>query len=250
MTKWILKDDNGTEREIDTFAEAERVKDELEELGATVSVSEKEETSNASKVEVDGAEVIEMSGEDGGNTEDSDDDNSAVDDGDDSEDVEMTDDDVEDEHAERIEATPEPVEEDVPTNAADKLPDEKPGVDTDPLSWVPGDFVDIIDGTPAINRKGFEVICQHYGVSIKTDMIETPSDNDWTACIHKARAITEDGIEYAAYGSSHVERGDDKALLVSMSDTRAYKRAASRATGVGMLAVEELQAATVGGGDA
>jgi len=49
-----------------------------------------------------------------------------------------------------------------------------------------------------------------------------------------------DGDKYSAYGEAHAsDNGVEN--IVRMSDTRAYKRAVSRATGVGMIAVEEIQ---------
>jgi hypothetical protein len=54
-------------------------------------------------------------------------------------------------------------------------------------------------------------------------------------------ATLPNGREVAAYGSAHVERGDDVELLTEMADTRARKRALSIATGMGAVAVEELK---------
>lgn len=121
------------------------------------------------------------------------------------------------------------------------LPDEQPGVDTDPLEWVPGDFIDHIDGTPAINRKGYDVIAHHFNISVTTDVLVSPSETDFTYAEVVATAETEDGVVYKAHGSAHVDRGDDSYLLLEMADTRAAKRATARATGVGMVAVQELQ---------
>jgi len=126
--------------------------------------------------------------------------------------------------------TSEPAE-----NVADELPDEPP-VDTDPLDWIPAEFQDTIDGTIAINRKGFEVLAHHYNISCETDMVERTDD----VVIHKATAKTDEGTVYTAYGEAHNSH-DDSNQLVRMSDTRAYKRAVSRATGVGVVAVAELQ---------
>jgi hypothetical protein len=71
-------------------------------------------------------------------------------------------------------------------------------------------------------------------------MVTNPVDAD-SEVIMKAEATDDDGDTYTAYGSASTDRGDDSYLLVEMADTRAYKRAVSRATGVGMVAVEELQ---------
>lgn len=128
-----------------------------------------------------------------------------------------------------------------PAQAATGLPDNQPGVDTDPLDWVPGDFVDTIDGTQVINRKGYDVIAHHYGISVTTSVLVSPSESGFEYAEVRAVAETSDGVEYTAHGSAHVDRGDDSYLLLEMADTRAAKRATARATGVGMVAVEELQ---------
>jgi len=117
----------------------------------------------------------------------------------------------------------------------DELPD-KPPVDTDPLAWIPSEFQDEIDGTIAINRKGFEVLAHHYNISCETDMVKYSDET----VIHKAEARTEEGTVYTAYGEAHAEE-DKSTQLVRLSDTRAFKRAVSRATGIGMVAVEELK---------
>lgn len=126
-------------------------------------------------------------------------------------------------------------------SAYENLPDEQPGVDTDPLDWVPSDFVDTIEGQPAINRKGYDVLAHHYEISVTTEVLVSPSGTGFEYAEVVATAETKEGVEYAAHGSAHIERGDDSTLLLEMADTRAAKRATARATGVGMVAVQELQ---------
>jgi len=134
------------------------------------------------------------------------------------------------------EAPPENIESD--TDGYD-LPDGGPSVDEDPLVWMPDEFTDQIDGSVAINRKGFEVLAHHYDIQCRTELVETLTTE--VSVVMKAVATDADGDEYSAFGSASKERGDDAGLLIEMADTRAYKRAISRATGVGMVAVEELQ---------
>lgn len=122
---------------------------------------------------------------------------------------------------------------------AAKLPERTVG--EDPLNWVPGDFIDVIDGTPAINRKGFEVLAWYYDVEVHADIQVAPEDTSFEFCRVKATATTPSGRECQAFGSAHVDRGDDPWLLLEMADTRARKRALSIATGVGAVAVEELK---------
>jgi hypothetical protein len=119
------------------------------------------------------------------------------------------------------------------------LPDDGPSVDEDPLVWMPDEFTDQIDGSVAINRKGFEVLAHHYDIQCRTELVETLTTE--VSVVMKAVATDADGDEYSAFGSASKERGDDAGLLIEMADTRAYKRAISRATGVVMVAVSELQ---------
>lgn len=120
------------------------------------------------------------------------------------------------------------------------LPDDGPSVDEDPLVWMPDEFTDTVDGTVTINRKGFEVLAHHYDVSGGTDMVVSPVDTDMEYAAHKATVTDADGNKYTAYGEAHAtDNGEEN--IVRMSDTRAYKRAVSRATGVGTIAIEELQ---------
>lgn len=129
------------------------------------------------------------------------------------------------------------------TTTADAAQPDLPerNVGDDPLTWMPGDFVDEIDGSQAINRKGFEVLAHFYDVDVQSDLEVPPEDTDHEYCRVKATATTADGRVCEAYGSAHVDRGDDKTLLLEMAGTRARKRALSIATGVGAVAVEELR---------
>jgi len=70
-------------------------------------------------------------------------------------------------------------------------------------------------------------------------MVVSPVETDGGYCVHRAVARNADGVEYTAYGEAY--RDEEGTDMVRMSDTRAYKRAVSRATGTGMIAVEELQ---------
>jgi len=128
----------------------------------------------------------------------------------------------------------------VQSNPTEQLPDEGPSVDEDPLVWMPDEFTDTVDGTVSINRKGYEVIAHHYDIQCETDMVVSPLESEYEVVIHKAVATDTDGDTYTAYGEAHTSDVDTD-VMVRMSCTRAYKRAISRASGVGMVAVEELQ---------
>jgi hypothetical protein len=125
------------------------------------------------------------------------------------------------------------------------LPDA-PDVSEDPLTWMPTHFIDHIDDTPAINRKGYAVLAEHYDISVTAEPLSIPSESDWEYAEFRAVATTPDGREYSGFGSAHVDRGDDKTLLGEMAETRAVKRATANATGVGTVAIEEMQSATRG----
>ena len=115
-------------------------------------------------------------------------------------------------------------------------------ISEDPLSVMPGHFVDTIQGVPTINRKGYAVLAEHFGVSVVAEPVTLPGDTDFEYAEFKAIATTEDGTEYSGFGSAHVDRmdGDDPYLLAELAETRAMKRACAWATGVGMTAYEEM----------
>ena len=116
-------------------------------------------------------------------------------------------------------------------------------MDVDPVDWMPGHFVDTIQGVPTLNRKGYAVMCERFGVSVTSEPVTIASDTGFEHAEFRATAITEDGTEYSGFGSAHVERedGDDPYLLNELAETRAMKRAAAWATGIGMTAAEEMQ---------
>lgn len=132
---------------------------------------------------------------------------------------------------------PEALSADEIEQAAGELDDRH--VDEDPIKWLPGEFVDRIDGSPAINRKGFEVLGHFYDVDVNADLEVAPEDTDHEYARVKATATRGERV-VEAYGSAHVDRGDDHYLLLEMADTRARKRALSIATGAGAVAVDEL----------
>jgi len=127
----------------------------------------------------------------------------------------------------------------IPPEEVDRLPDDR-NVGQDPLKWMPGEFVDTIDGTQSINRKGFEVLSHFYDVDVSADLEVAPEETDHEYARVKATAEM-DGREVEAFGSAHVDRGDDHFLLLELADTRARKRALSIITGAGAVAVDELQ---------
>ena len=116
-------------------------------------------------------------------------------------------------------------------------------ISEDPLTVMPGHFVDDIQGVPTINRKGYAVLAEHYGISVVAEPVTLPSATDFEYAEFQATATTENGVEYSGFGSAHVNRqdGDDAHLLAELAETRAMKRAVSWATGIGMTAQEEME---------
>jgi len=210
MSEFIVRDtDRGNERPVESRAKAEEVAEELRDMGASVEIIPPGEGKNQNVQE-----------------------NPPHDHHGEPVDTDV----VEHDESPREANTVEPDEPD--TDGYD-LPDDGPSVDEDPLVWMPDEFTDTIDGSVAINRKGFEVLAHHYSIQCETELCaELTADSRVT---FKAVATDADGDTYSAFGSASNERGDDAGLLVEMADTRAYKRAISRATGVGMVAVSELQ---------
>ena len=185
--------DNGNSRTVETRAEAEAVKADMEQLGMDVDIEHK-------TAEPDGG---------------------AVD-------------------------APPVTEEDV---VQDAIADEQEldavaqkNLAEDPLSVMPSHFVDTIQGVPTINRKGYAVLAQHFGISVTAEPVTLPGETDFEYAEFKAVATTQDGQEYSGFGSAHVDRmdGDDPYLLAELAETRAMKRATAWATGVGMTAYSEM----------
>lgn len=127
--------------------------------------------------------------------------------------------------------------------ATDELPDRGANIQNDPLDFMPGHFIDNIQGTPAINRKGYAVLAAHYNIGVKAEPVVRASETEFEYAEFQATAVTENGVEYSGFGSAHVERmdGDDKYLLNELAETRACKRALALATGVGVVSAEEMK---------
>jgi len=114
-------------------------------------------------------------------------------------------------------------------------------IQNDPLDRVPEHFVDIIQGTPAINKKGYAVLCEHFDVEVTAEPITLASDTEFEYAEFTATAVTADGKEYSGYGSAHVDRGDESYLLNEKAETRAMKRSAGWATGIGIVGTTEME---------
>lgn len=134
----------------------------------------------------------------------------------------------------------------VQSKDVEDVPDEPPerDISDDPIEWInrtAGDFVDNIQGTQAINKKGFRVLQFWYDINTDSEVVVGPEETDFEYCRVRATAEMPDGQKAVAHGSAHVGRGDDMELLLEMADTRAKSRALSDISGVGAVAVAELK---------
>jgi hypothetical protein len=226
MTVKLINHDRGNEREFDTRAEAEEKKQDMVSLGAPPAeleiVADGDELPDDEPVP--GVDVcVHCDSEiDDGHCPDCD-----------------TADTAEADAGTTVET--EPVDHGaVDTEPAD-LPDD-PNLTDDPFSWMPGDFVDQIDGTPTINRRGYAALGRKFGISAPSiDVAVGPEETGHEYARVQATVVDDDGREYQNHGSAHVDRGDDPTLLLELATTRARKRALAGATGIGLIAVEELK---------
>lgn len=205
----VVDTNRDVERECDSIAEAEETKADMVSLGADPSHIEIRDGENTPKSEQDSSQ-----------------DNDVVE-------TRPVEPDIE-------ETEPAPVQ-----SESEGLPEEQPSVEEDPVDWLPGHFIDVIQGVPTVNRKGYAVIASQYGVEVQAEPITLAEETDFEYATFRAIATTEDGKEYSGIGSAHIDRGDDSEILNEMAETRAMKRSTAWATGIGMTAIEEIQS----GGD-
>jgi len=145
--------------------------------------------------------------------------------------------------------SPEPAEPAAPT---EQLPDDGPSVSedplaqlgeelgTDPLSILPGHMIDQIQGEPAVNKRGYAMIAERYGIEVQADVVELPWENDEGRCVARATATTEDGKEYSGWATACADDGDMPEQLIELAETRSLKRAVSWGSGVGIVSYQEL----------
>ena len=202
---WILRNnDRGNERECESRAEAEEARDKVISLGASPEALEIVPPGQEAKAD-GGTETVEP---------------------------EVVDN-----------STPEIADEaeaEASLEAVDQL--QSAPVDADPLTAMPGHFVDVIQGQPTINKKGYCVLAERFGISVTSEPLVRASETDFDYAEWQATATTEDGREYSGTGSAHVARddGDDPYMLNEHAETRAMKRAVQWATGVGIVGYVEM----------
>jgi len=126
------------------------------------------------------------------------------------------------------------------------LPGDVPeSVRTDPLDVVPDYMVTDVEGQPTINKRGYAVIAHHFDVVVQSEAITTAGETDHEYAEFGATAWKkEDGPErcYTGHGTARAseDRRGIENNLNEMAETRAMKRAVAWASGVGLLAWEEM----------
>jgi len=209
---WTIKAESGETRTVDSRAEAESVRNDMEQLGMNCEIISPDETKT-----------------DGGQAE-TDDSPRVIPDGE-----VLPHDYDESNHPEQTES-----DDGDGAGGATTIP-ENPDIDKNPVEWLPDHLIDMVEGVPTISRKGYCIICQRYDVSIESESIVRSSNTEFEYAEFRAVAVDSDGKAYSGFGTAHVERGDDPYLLNELAETRAMKRAATWATGVGLTAVEEME---------
>jgi hypothetical protein len=212
---WTIKAESGEERTVDSRAEAESVRNDMEQLGMSCEIIAPDETkTDGGQAETDDSPRVIPDGEI------------------------LPHDYDEPNHPEQTESDDD--DGDSADGATTNIP-ENPDIDKNPVEWLPDHLIDTVEGVPTISRKGYCIVCQQYGVSIESESIVRSSDTEFEYAEFRAVAVDSDGKAYSGFGTAHVERGDDPYLLNELAETRAMKRAATWATGVGLTAVEEME---------
>jgi len=113
----------------------------------------------------------------------------------------------------------------------------------DPIAFLEGvnpDFVNVIQGTPAISKQGFRFIQREFEISTESEVVQWSDDP--LGCVVWARAELPSGYAAEAHGEGwQFEGGVSDNEFVRYADTRAKNRAISDLTSAGALAVSELQ---------
>ena len=217
--QFIVRDtDRGNERPVESRAEAEEVKKELEELGATVeiippgSVQENPPHDNHGEpVETGtdgGTEIVEHATDESGTQTD---------------------------EPPQTPATPET---DKPLG--DALAEIGDSIESDPLDVLPGYMITHVEGKPSLNKRGVSVLAYHYDVNVlEREVVAYPHEHDYQTAVVEIMVENGDGRQFSGIGEAHVDE-TPKHQLLRMAETRAYKRAVIFATGTGIVGYQEL----------
>jgi len=128
----------------------------------------------------------------------------------------------------------------VPANTDDPLSELGEELGTDPLEILPNHMKDTIKGTPAVNKRGYAMIAERYGIEASAEIEVFPWENDENRCVARAEATTEDGKSYSGWATAAAGDGDMQDQIIELAETRALKRCVSWASGVGIVSYQEL----------
>ena len=216
MNTFTVETSCGTSRDFESRREAERGRETHAELCETCEEADVRVVANAGRADGSGGD-----GHDEGAP--------AVDDPD---------------GGQRSVAGPEIDVEDVPTpdGEFEGVPDS---LLSDPLDVLPEYMIDVVEGQPTINKRGYAVIAKHFDIVVQAEAITTAGETDHQYAEFVARAWKKaDGPENAYTGHATARASEDRRGMADnlneMAETRAMKRAVAWATGVGILAWEEL----------
>jgi len=218
MTQFKLLDktnDNESDP-IDTRAKAEERKAQMEDMGIDVESVEVGSAEEIDERTPDDVEVIEM---------------------DEHEDYEQDEEKMQEGYEKRAEESESVPDVQGTEDALDQLGES---LETDPLSILPGHMIDQIQGKPAINKRGYAMIAERYGVEVKAEMVSFPWENEEGRAVAKAVAKTESGKEYQDYATASAQDGDMEDQLIELASTRSLKRVTGWATGLGIVSYQEL----------
>jgi hypothetical protein len=148
-----------------------------------------------------------------------------------------------------------PAVQDIPDSGHASNADDAPGngmpadipesVQTDPLDIVPEYMISEVDGQPTINKRGYAVIANHFDIAVQSEALTAAGETDHEFAEFKATAWKRgDGPEEGYTGHATARRTEDRRgienNLNEMAETRAMNRAVAWASGVGLLAWEEM----------
>jgi hypothetical protein len=122
----------------------------------------------------------------------------------------------------------------------DGIDDLGESLQDDPLELLPSHMIDTIQGEPAINKRGYAMIAERFGVEVQSRIVVFPWDNDENRAVARATAETEDGKQYTDYASACADDGDMSDQIIELASTRALKRVTGWATGLGIVSYHEL----------
>lgn len=133
-----------------------------------------------------------------------------------------------------------------PAEMDESLPTDMPqSVRMDPLDIVPDYMIAEVEGQPTINKRGYALIANHFDIVVQSEMITIAGETDheyaeFKATSYKKGESPEEGYTGHATARASEDRRGIEDNLNEMAETRAMKRAVAWASGLGLLASEEM----------